>query len=266
MRRLFFLEDSALKKNLLILVLVAIVCALAAQYLRQGGPNKEWTALRTDMVDALERFWNTRGHQAELLPADKGVHVNVQVVMPADTSARQQQWNFPLLRYVAQRNGTPAMVGLSVATPQGPLAESGSSSRDAQGAAPRPYATGGESIETHLELVRRQAQAWLDSAVGAGNALALVDGTSRQVAQPVTPGGEAHYIRPREAARRRGSESSNSVVAPQIFTTEYTTVLVLVVNGRAEGVEAKLSRLPELEQALHLNLSGGDSRRVVMLP
>jgi len=255
-----------LKKNLLALVLVAIVCAIAAQYLRQGGQNKEWTALRVDMVDALERFWNTRGHQVELLPADKGVTARVQVVMPADTNGRQQQWNFPVLRFVAQRNRTPELVGLSLSTPQGALQEAGPQGAS-QGAVPAvPYA-GGESVEAHLELVQRQAQAWLDGVVGAGNSLALVDGSSRQVAQPVAPGVEAHYLRAREESEgKRAPSSDNSSIAPQVVTTKYTTILVVVANGRAEGVEAKLSRLPELESSLQLKLNQGDSRRLVVLP
>ncbi len=247
-----------MKKNLLTLVLVAIACAVAAQYLRQGGQNKEWTALRVDMVDALERFWNTRGHQVELLPADKGVTARVQVILPANISERQQQWNFPVLRFVARRHRTPELLGLSVSTPQGALQEAGPSQGSSQGAVPRqPYAPGGDSVEAHLELVQRQAQAWLDGVVGAGNALALVDGSSSQVAQPIAPGVEAHFLQAREKFEgKRAPSSDNSSIAPQIMTTQYTTILVVVANGRVEGVEAKLNRLPEL----------GDSRRLVMLP
>lgn len=255
-----------MKRNLLALVMVAIVCALAAQFLRQGGQNKDWTALRVDMVDALERFWNTRGHQVELLPHDKGVNVSAQVVLPQDCNARQQQWNYPLLRYVAQRNATPVLHGLSLTTSQGLLPEMASPG-EAQGAMRRPYSSGGSS-ETHLELVRRQAQAWLDGLVGPGNGLALVDGDSRQVPQPLPRRSENHYIRPRqevEGRRAPASESARAVSQP-IVLTEYTTVLVLVINGRAEGAEAKLSRLPELEQSLQLQLDGRDSRRVVVLP
>ncbi len=266
MRPLFFLEDFPLKKNLLVLALVAIVCALGAQFLRGGGQSKDWTALRVDMVDALERFWNTRGHQVELLPNEKGVNASAMVVLPQGCSPRQQQWNYPLLRYVAQRNATPVLHSLSLTTSLGPLPETASQA-ETQGAVPQqPYASGG-SIDTHLELVRRQAQAWLDSVVGSGNALALVDGDSRQVSLPQAPGSQNHYMRARDRSESARARRSTNEVAPQpIMLNEYTTVLVLVINGRAEGAEAKLSRLPELEQSLQLKLDGRDSRRVVVLP
>ena len=253
-----------MKKNLLALVLVAIVCAVAAQYLRTGGQNKEWTALRVDAVDALERFWNTRGHQVELLPADKGVNLKVQVVLPPDTNARRQNWNFPLLRFVAQRHPEPVVRGLSLLTPQGPLSETPSQD-NVSGAVPRqPYA-GEASLETRLELVRRQAQGWLDGNVGAGNALALVDGDERQVALPTLPGSEAHFIRARkESEGKRAPSSNESAIAPQVSRTEYTTLLVVVLNGKADA--PKFQRLPELYTTLQLNLDRGDSRRVVELP
>lgn len=226
-----------MKRNLLALALVAIVCALAAQFLRQSGQSKEWMALRVDMVDALERLWNTRGHQVELLPDGKGVNVSAQVVLPPDCSPRQQQWNYPLLHYVAQHNGAPLLHGLVLHSSLGSLQEM-----------PSPGIATGGALEARLELVRRQAQAWLDGRIGPGNALALVDGES-----------ESHFVRAREEGR-----SKREVAQP--FQAEYSTVLVLVINGRAAGAEAKLSRLPELEQALRLQLGERDSRRVVVLP
>lgn len=246
------------------LALVAIVCALAAQFLRQGGQNKEWTALRVDMVDALERFWNTRGHQVELLPGDGGVKVSAQVVLPPDCPSRQQNWNYPLLRYVAQRNVTPVLQGLSLSSSLGPLPETTTES-EAPRAMRRPYANGA-SIENHLELVRRQAQAWLDGVVGPGNALALVDGEAREVSRPIPSGSENHFIRAREEGEGQRARRVDSSAPVQIVPSEVRTVLVLVINGRAEGAEAKLSRLPELEQTLQLQLNGRDSRRVVVLP
>jgi hypothetical protein len=262
MRPLFFLEDSQLKKNLLVLVAVLITCALGAQLLRKSpaGEDPQWSALRLDMIDGLERLWNTRGHQVELLPAEGGVNASVQVVIPAGTSERQQQWNQPFLHFVAQRHGTPLLKGLSLPGLSAEATPSASASMD--NSIRRPYA-GGASVDRHLILVRRQAQSWLDSNLGKGNGLALVDGEMHNVPQFDPHARERHYLMPRDRASKRGP--SHAEVAP-IMLPEYTTVLVVVLNGRAEGAEAKLSRLPELEQALRLDLSGRDSRRLVVLP
>lgn len=253
-----------MKRNLLALALVAIVCALAAQFLRQGGQSKQWTALRLDMVAALERLWNTRGHEVELLPDGPGVKAAVRVALPQGCTPRQQQWNYPFLRYVAQRNAAPVLHGLTLSSSLGPLPET-QPDGEAQAARPRPY-SGAGSVETHLELVRRQAQAWLEATVGTGNGLALVDGDSRQISRPFAPGSQNHYIRPRVEGESSRARRVEGAPPQQIMQMEYSLVLVLVINGRAPGAEAKLSRLPELEQSLQLKLDGRDSRRVVVLP
>lgn len=272
-----------MKKNLLALVMIAIVCALASQLLRQGGEKKEWIALRRDITDALDRFWGTQGNQVELLPAEQGVTASVKVVLPAgNVSPRQQQWNFPLLRFVAQRNGQPQLRGLAIneLTNQRAILESAEFA--APSAAPRePYARGNISNEAHLQLMQRQAQSWLDGVLGTGNGLALVDGSSQDLplSLPVQ-GTENHYLMPRDrgASRRapRNPQENSFEAAPrqsqeqqqvrQATRTEYTTILVVVVNGRAEGVQAKLGQLPELNTLLQLKVDQRDSQRVVVLP
>jgi len=259
------------KKNLLALVMIAIVCALASQLLRQSGEKKEWAALRLDMTDALDRVWGTHGSKVELLPAEGGVTAAVQVVMPqGNVSPRQQQWNFPLLRFVAQRNAQPQLRGLAISELNTQRAILEVSDSAAPGAAPiEPYARGKVSNETHLQLVQRQAQSWLDGVLGSGNALALVDGSSRELPNELpVPGSENHYLMPRERqARPRESEAARAVdsAAPQQqLRTEYTTVLLVVVNGRAEGVNEKVGRISELTGVLQLQQR--DSQRVVTLP
>ena len=243
-----------MRRNLLVLVVVVLVCAVGAQWLRPAGQDKQWTALRLDMVDGLERLWNTRGHQVELLPSEGGVQASVQVVLPENTSPRQQQWNYPFLRYVAERDREPVLRGLTLlGLPEIRLEET----------SPQPYATGG-SVEARLELMRRRAQGWLDNTVGKGNGLALIDGEVRQVSQPNTPGGDNHYVMPRERFAKRAPQGEQARVP--IVRPEYTTLLVLVINGRAEGAEARMSALPQLEAMMGLDLGRRDSRRVVVLP
>ena len=260
-----------MKKNLLALVMIAIVCALASQLLRQSGEKKEWTALRLDMTDALDRFWGTHGNLVELLPADQGVTATVKVVLPqGNVSPRQQQWNFPLLRFVAQRNSQPQLRGLAISefNSQRAILESADQAVPGEGP-PEPYARGNISNEAHLQLMQRQAQSWLDNVLGAGNGLALVDGNSRELPNELpVRGTENHYLMPREKqARRPNTENSMEAAPPQEhFRTEYTTILVVVVNGRAEGVQAKLNRLPELNSLLQLKINERDSQRLVVLP
>jgi hypothetical protein len=233
------------------------------------------------MTDALDRFWGTQGNQVELLPADQGVTASVKVVLPAgNVSPRQQQWNFPLLRFVAQRNGQPQLRGLAIneLTNQRAILESADQAVPSA-APPEPYARGNISNEAHLQLMQRQAQSWLDGLLGTGNGLALVDGSSQDlpVALPVR-GMENHYLMPRDrgASRRapRNPQENSFEAAPkqreeqarQTFRTEYTTILVVVVNGRAEGAQAKLGQLPELNTLLQLKVDQRDSQRVVVLP
>ncbi|MBN9414206.1 MAG: hypothetical protein J0I12_02150 [Candidatus Eremiobacteraeota bacterium] len=247
-----------MKKNLLVLVLVVVVCAVGAQWLRQGGQGQDpqWTALRLDMIDGLERLWNTRGHQVELLPSEGGVQASVQVVLPENTSPRQQQWNYPFLRYVSERHREPMLRGLTlVGLPETRVQES----------SPQPYATGG-SIEARVELMRRRAQGWLDNTVGEGNGLALLDGEVKEVPQPIVPGGENRYVMPRDRLEKRVRIPQGEQARGPIVRTEYSLVLVLVINGRAEGAEAKMTALPQLEAMMGLDLGRRDSRRVVVLP
>ena len=259
-----------MKKNLLALILIAIVCALASQLLRQSGEKKEWTALRLDMTEALDRFWGTHGNLVELLPADQGVTATVRVVLPqGNVSPRQQQWNFPLLRFVAQRNSQPQLRGLAISelNTQRAIVEEESSS-PASAVPQQPYARGNISNEAHLQLMQRQAQSWLDGQLGTGNGLALVDGSSREIPNELpVRGTENHYLMPRDrGARRRSENSMEAAPQQQRFQTEYTTILVIVVNGRAEGVQAKLAQLPELNTLLQLKVEQRDGQRVVVLP
>jgi len=166
---------------------------------------------------------------------------------------------------VAERNRTPVVLGLSLSTPSGPLMQAAYPGAESAEANRSPYSSPG-SIETRLELVRRQAQAWLDGTLGAGQGLALVDGDVRQLPQVVQPGVENHFIRARDESEGKRAPNPNDSAIKQILKPEYSTVLVLVGNGRAGGVQAKLSRLPELEQTLQLKLDGRDSRRMVVLP
>ena len=261
-----------MKKNLLALVMIAIVCALASQLLRHSGEKKEWTALRLDMTDALDRFWGTHGNVVELLPADKGVTAAVKVVLPeGNVPPRQQQWNFPLLRFVGQRNARPPLLGLTISELNNhqAIVEVADLAAPGAGAVPeQPYARGNVSNEAHLQLMQRQAQSWLDGVLGMGNGLALVDGSSRELPTELpVRGTENHYLMPRERQARPRSENSMEAAPPQQqFQTEYTTMLVVVVNGRAEGVQAKLDRLPELNSLLQLKIKERDSQRVVVLP
>lgn len=246
-----------MKRNLLVLVMTVIVCAVGAQWLRREpvGEDKRWTALRLDMVDGLERLWNTRGHQVELLPAEGGVQARVQPVLPQGTSQRQAQWNYPFLRFLARRHQEPVLRGLSlVGLPEAAQLEN----------IPRPYATGG-SIEAHLEMRRRRSQAWLDETVGKGNGLALLDGEVVEVPQPVVPGSQSHYVMPRDRFAKRAPIQGEQARVP-IVRPEYSIVLVVVLNGRVEGAEKKMSQLAQLEAMLGLSLEGRDSRRVVVLP
>ncbi|MBS2036990.1 hypothetical protein JST97_18515 [bacterium] len=144
-----------MKKNLLALVAVLILVAVAAR-LHQ---DPERLALERDLRVSLEKLWGTNDHQVDLLDAKGGVMVKVKVSLPKQGVVA---WSDPFVRFVVARHPKIPLSGLEI-SPAADLP-----------ARPR------------IELLRRQAQTLVDGAVGAGHGLILLDGT--EPAPPESPG------------------------------------------------------------------------------
>jgi hypothetical protein len=263
---------QALRKNLLALVVIVLACALATQWPRLANQK-----LRNELSDSLERLWNQPGQAVELLATSGGVDAQVQAVLPSDCSARQDQWNFQVLRFVSRRYGDPKLlhITLSDRDSKRSIEERSSESMAASESKSQDRSEGlrgpGESAnEAHLELIRRQAQAWLDQNLGPGNGLALVDGTAKIENLPNDKeGAERHYLLRRPKGESEGKsaptlDTANSV-APVLTSTSFTTRLVLLVNGRIPEADKKISNTSELSAELGM-VSGRDEVKVVLLP
>ncbi|MBS2036989.1 hypothetical protein JST97_18510 [bacterium] len=242
-----------MKKNLLALFLVLLACALASQW-----PALANRKLRLEMADGLEQLWKQPGQMVDLRSSPGGVDAEVQVVLPPDCSERQQQWNFPLLRFISQRYGEPRLERINLSR-----RDSGASIPELNSVHPSQDPLEA-SNQAHLELIRRQAQAWLDQKLGADHGLALVDGSAQIQAQPLDPGEERHYLmaRPEEATAGKAyrMRSSEETEAP-ITVTRFSTKLVLVLDGRV--AQAEKLRTEDLGASLGL---GSQDIRLLRLP
>jgi len=158
--------------NLPILLIVIALVAVVAQWNRHAGEKPEWTALRQDLAASLGRLWDRPDQQVELLPGQSGVVVQAQVSMPPGTRPRQQRWNYPFLRFVAQRHPQVNVEQLEVseAASHRKISEIALNGLLAEAAySPR------EDEENTCVLVGRQMTARLEELVGRGEALVLVD-------------------------------------------------------------------------------------------
>ncbi|MFN8608102.1 MAG: hypothetical protein U0931_11265 [Vulcanimicrobiota bacterium] len=244
-----------MKKNLLALVLVLLACAVASLW-----PRLAHQKLSRELCQGLEKLWDRPGQVVELYSTAEGVDARVQVALPPEYTPRQEQWNFALLRFVSQRYGPPRLgqIALSRVGDERPIEE--------QHSTPPDQSQEETANQAHLELIRRQAQSWLDQNLGPSHGLALVDGTARVDSTPVYEDStDRHYLlaRPEEGKQERsGPGVGNRVVAPPITVTRFTTRLVLVVDGRVPDVEQKL---PTADLKAQLGLQA-DEVRVVVLP
>lgn len=242
-----------MKKNLLALGLILLACALAAVW--PGLANQK---LRREMIEALQQLYQEPGQMVELRASPDGVEAEVVLLLPPNTTPRQQQWSFPLLRFISRRYGDPRLGKISLR-----LRDGGTEIQE-QGEPSVPESSLESANQSHLELVRRQAQAWLDQKLGVGHGLALVDGTARLETLPSNQEvEERHYLMPRpegQSENRARRLPSYDETQP-ITTTRFNTRLVLVVDGRAP----EASKLPttDLNQALGLT---SQEIRVLVLP
>jgi hypothetical protein len=230
-----------MKRNLLALVLILAVCAVVARY-RQLQEQAR-LSLGEDLRVALEVLWGVKGQEVLVIPSDSGVEVRARVVFPRDTRSSRRAWCFPLLRFAARRHGPPAvremrLTDAGTGQPLVPLTPSPLPDR--------PYAQP-SSDEARAEIVRREAQGWLDSKLGAQRALALVDCESKTMDDFLPKYDTLQYnlmtayVPPPKGWRKRN---------------QTTVTLVIVLDGRATDPASLQKSLQELNR----------SPRIVVLP
>lgn len=112
-----------MKKNLIALVALLLLVALAAQFTRHGGKNAEWVALENDMLASLEALWEQPGQKVELVESEGGVRVLATVAMPPEGDLT---WNEPFLRFVATRHPAVSLQAIEV---RGPTSECAASNK-----------------------------------------------------------------------------------------------------------------------------------------
>ncbi|MFN8608097.1 MAG: hypothetical protein U0931_11240 [Vulcanimicrobiota bacterium] len=91
-------------QNFPILLVVIAVVAVLAHWARRQAPDPGLAALEKDMTASLSRLWGSEKHEVELSPAGPAVNARVAVSMPSGLRLRQQRWNYPFLRFVAERH------------------------------------------------------------------------------------------------------------------------------------------------------------------
>lgn len=213
-----------MKKNLLALVAVLVMVALAASL--HKDPAR--ASLESDLRGSLEQLWGTTGHQVETLNAKGGVVVRVKVDLPKQCIV---SWNEPFVRFVTARHPGIPISGVEVS----PSAQ--------QPASPR------------IELLRRQTQALVDGSLGAGRGLILLEGTesAASVAPSEMPMQEKVMERkaavpsesPHQGAPRIRSNSNSIVATPDVspgpaITQECLVLTAEVPNEQVRQLQAQI--------------------------
>ncbi len=161
--------------NFPILIVVLVLVAVVAQITRHSGEKPEWTAMRQDMVSGLALLWEIPQQQVDLVAGKSGVVVQARVNLPPGTRARKQRWNYPFLRFVAQRHPKVAIEQLEVsdASTQQKISEIALNGLLAEAYYPPP-----SDEERNCLMVSRQFTTLLDGTLGRpGECLVLVDAT-----------------------------------------------------------------------------------------
>jgi len=153
--------------NFPVLLVVIVLVAVLAQFNRQAEDKPE-RAARQDMEKCLALLWEQEGQQVEITPAG----VRATVLMPPSASPRQQRWNYPFLRFVAQRHPELKLQKWEIIN--------GSSQRAIpevamHGMLAERWIPPSESEENVSLLTGRRLTVELEKVSGLGSALVLVD-------------------------------------------------------------------------------------------
>lgn len=213
-----------MKKNLLALVAVLVMVALAASL--HKDPAR--AGLESDLRGSLEQLWGTTGHQVETLNAKGGVVVRVKVDLPKQGIVA---WSEPFVRFVVARHRGIPISGVEVT----PAAE--------QAANPR------------IELLRRQTQALVDGSLGAGHGLILLEGTEaaasgapaempiqeKTLERQADPSGGAPFLAaPRVKGRSNSVEPVPSISVGPAITQECLVLAAEVPDEQVRQLQAQI--------------------------
>jgi hypothetical protein len=260
------------------IVLVLAVSALLARGYLKPVPSDPLAALKLDLKLSLDTFWGTSGSQVDAKTTPQGIEMRVAASIPPNTRPRQRGWTHSLVGFVVSRHARLqqplALIVVDQSNGQ-PIPQSFSSQSK-----PRPGGAFSDPAYFEAargEILQRNAQQQLDSLLGAGRALVLVEvqsGFRSGEAPPPAPGaaemptgrsfsGEAG-ARPRRPSESVPSSSldSNNVVQFRA-TLQIVHLEACVVFQRAEQVEQGLQAA---RTSLEIQPGRGDVLRQVILP
>jgi len=147
-----------MKKNLLALLVLLVLIAGTARYLRQPGEDPQLTSLRQDAAHCLNALGPSDVAQVELVSSLDGMILIANVHIPSEVSTMRKSWSFDVLGMVTRRHPQVRVVEVRV----------NDSGRALQ-----------RNLETmdlrEVTLLRRQRQAEVDQLMPPGTALVLLD-------------------------------------------------------------------------------------------
>lgn len=261
--------------NYLVIVLVLVVSALLARGYLNPVKSDPLAALKLDLKVSLDTFWGNDKSQVEVSKTADMVQIKVGAGVPPNTRPRQRQWTYALVQFVLSRHAAArqgmflSLVDLSDGQAISPDPDQASESKARSGGA---FSDPAYFEAARAEMLQRNAQQQVDSSLGAGVALVLVDVT----AGPVSAAPPVQQAMPRARARLTGEgggtsdrarrpsstlESANVVqVQRQIDVTRVEACLVLKPGQPIEkGMEA-------VRSSLGIQPGRGDVLRQVVLP
>lgn len=258
--------------NYLVIVLVLVVSALLARGYLNPVKSDPLAALKLDLKVSLDTFWGNDTSQVEVSKTADMVQIKVGAGVPPNTRPRQRQWTYSLVQFVLSRHAV-ARQGMFLSL----VDLSNGQSIDADQVSESKARSGGAFSDptyfeaARAEMLQRNAQQQVDSTLGAGVALVLVDVT----AGPVSAAPPAQQSIPSARARLTGESGGTSDRARRSSALESANVVQVQRQIDVTRVEACLVLKPgqPIEKAMEAARSSlgiqpgrGDVLRQVVLP
>ena len=148
-----------MKKNLLALLVLLVLAALAAQFTRNAGQDPQWTSLRQDAIQCLNALWPGDNAQVTVIPSLDGPILIAHVQIPSEVTALRRGWTYDVLGMVSARHPQVQLAEIRV--------------NDSGKGLQRNLDLSGR--ERQLTILRRQRQAEVDQLMPPETALVLLD-------------------------------------------------------------------------------------------
>lgn len=208
-------------KNLLALLMLLVLTAVAAKFTRRPSEDPRLASLRRDAEQSLKALWPNDSPQVELVSSLDGMILIANQHTPAETPAVRKAWSYDVLALVTRRH-PPILLAEVRVIDSGKGVQRNLEAMDSQ----------------KLVLLSRQHQAEVDRLMPPGTALVLLDLESAPV-----------ELERKNRAADDGHFSSKAMPYPSPIPTTTTVWMLVTQEPPAELLEKlkpnRVVRLPK---------------------